>query len=152
MKLFFIENLSGKNYYFRTKTDLRNYFINDGDLLYEVLERYKIIELEDYEFDNLQDNRDNLIYGVNLISEINLRQLYNFNYLLKSANFKAVIKKFIDDTGITDEQINQSVIFALKKRLLVRSRSLPNLLRALEVDDSILKYFLLKRLRKNKNN
>ncbi|MCK9281781.1 MAG: hypothetical protein M0P71_14235 [Melioribacteraceae bacterium] len=147
MKLYLIENIDSKNYFFRKKSELRNYFIYDGKLLYDVLESYKVIELNEDEFEGLLNNRDNLIFGVNLTSEINLRQVYNFNYLRQSANFKLIVREFIENSGIKEHNIDESVIFALKKKLLVKSKSLPNLLRALEVDDSILKYFLIKKIR-----
>lgn len=152
MNIYLIENLGGKNYYFKKKHEMRNFFINDGDILFEVLERFQIIEMNEDEYDGLLNNRDNLIFGVNLTSELNLRQLHNFNMLRKSLNFNNLLFEFIDRSGLKEVNITEDVIFALKKKLLMKSKSLPSLLRALEVDDSILKYFLRKRLRKNKNN
>jgi regulatory protein YycH of two-component signal transduction system YycFG len=148
MNIYLIENIGGKNYYFKKKHEMRNFFIFDGDILFDVLERYKIIEMNEEEYAGLSNKRDNLIFGVNLTSELNLRQLHNFNMLRKSVNFNNLLIEFIDSTGLKEVNITEDAIFALKKKLLVKSKSLPNLLRALEVDDSILKYFLIKNIKK----
>lgn len=149
MNIYLIENLGGKNYYFKKKHEMRNFFIYDGDILFEVLERFQIIEMNEDEYDGLLNNRDNLIFGVNLTSELNLRQLHNFNMLRKSVNFRNLLFDFIDDSGIKEININEDAIFALKKKILLKSQTLPSLLRALEVDDSILKYFLIKTIKKS---
>ncbi len=148
MNIYLIENIGGKNYYFKKKHEMRNFFIFDGEILFDVLERYKIIEMNEEEYAGLSNKRDNLIFGVNLTSELNLRQLHNFNMLRKSVNFNNLLIEFIDNSGLKEANITEDTICALKKKLLVKSKSLPNLLRALEVDDSILKYFLIKNIKK----
>lgn len=150
MKSYYVVSLGGINYYFNKKVNLIKYFLLDCDLLYKALDNYKLIEIEDYEVDDLREDSNNLFYNTDFKSEVSLRQLNNFNYLSKSLNFKSLVIDFVERSGIREENIDEASIFALKKRILLKSKSLPELLKALEVDDSILKYFLIKKIRKSK--
>lgn len=151
MKFHLVKEFYDKNYYFSSKKELKNYFIFDGDKLLKALEKSEIIKLDDNDIVNLKYDSKNIISGINLISNTNGREIYNFNYLSKNVIFKSILKEFIRNLKLQEEQINDLIIFTLKKKILIKSRIFPKLLLALEMEDTILKYFLIKIIRKRKN-
>lgn len=150
MILYSVENIKGKNYFFKSKGEMRNYFVTDGEQLLVAMDTYKRFEINEYKINDILNDPNNFILGINLESEQNLREVFNFNYLRESLNFQNVLDEFISNTELKESNIDDTAIYALKKKLLRKSTTIHSLLKSLEVHNSILKYFLIKAIRKFK--
>lgn len=152
MKFHLVVGFSDKDLYFSSRKELKNYFMFDGDKLLKALDRSVKVKLDENDIEDLKRDSKNLISGINLNSNTNKREIYNFNYISKNCIFKSVLKEFIANLDLKEDKINSVVIFSLKKKLLIKSRIFPKILIALGLQDSILKYFLIKEIRKRKDN
>lgn len=148
MEVCVLKDFQGKNYYFKSKKSMKDYFVTDGENLLKALDEYVVEHLTDDEIDEIKLVSNNIVFcRTNIVSE-NLRDLYNFNLCEENENFKLIVNNLVYDLDITENKINDDVIYILKKRILRFSNLYPFLLNALELDDSILRYFLIKSIRK----
>lgn len=149
MKIWILEDFYGKNYYFDSLLSLKTNFLHNGELLLKAVDNCKIVEMSEYDLEDISKIENNYVQGITRNDNVNLRDCNNFQTLKTSQNFKNILDEFIENLKLTEDKIDHLVIYALKKKILPKTRLLPRLIHALEVDDSILKYFLIMRIRGN---
>lgn len=149
MKVYKLENFGGENYYFDSLMSLKTNFLHNGDLLLKAVDNYEIVELTEYDLEDISKIENNYIQGISKNDYVNLRDCNNFQILKASQNFENILDEFIENLNLKEDKIDNLIIYALKKNILSKSRLLPRLIHALEVHDSILKYFLIMQIRKN---
>lgn len=151
MDVYVLKDFLGKNYYFKSEKSIKEYFVTDGENLLKALDEYVVEQLNEDEIDNLKLDINNFVYCKANREYENLRDLYNFNLCEDNENFQLIINNLVFDLNLTENKLNDDVYFILKKRILRHSSLYPFLLNALELDDSILRYYLINGIRKIRN-